>query len=86
MREVKFSKEFEKKLNKLKGQEFQNVINKIDEISNYSDLNHYKNLKYDLKKFKRVHVNTSYVIIFYDELNKIIYFHNYAHHDEIYKK
>ncbi len=86
MRKVKFSKEFEKKLTKLKGQEFQNVINKIDEISNCSDLNHYKNLKYDLKKFKRVHVNKSYVIIFYDELSIIVYFHNYAHHDEIYKK
>jgi len=83
-REYRLGKKFEKKVKKLKGQELKNVISKIDDIINTKDLNHYKNLKYDLKKYKRVHVNTSFVIIFYDEKDKIIYFVDYAHHDKVY--
>ena len=85
MKEAEFSPKFLKKVDKLKGQEFKNVQNKINEILLISNIDHYKNLKYNLSKFKRVHVNTSYVIIFYDKLNDRIFFEDYAHHDEIYK-
>lgn len=49
--------------------------------------NHYKNLHYPLQKFKRVHVNRCYVILFrVNEKTKEVFFENYAHHDEIYLK
>jgi mRNA-degrading endonuclease RelE of RelBE toxin-antitoxin system len=67
----------------LKGKELQNVLKKRDEIINSNNLDHYKNLKQDLKKYIRVHVNDSYVILFFGD-DYIVYFVDYAHHDEIY--
>lgn len=52
MREYKTSSLFEKNIKKLKGQELNNLLSKFDEILNIDDLNFYKNLKHDLKKFK----------------------------------
>jgi mRNA-degrading endonuclease RelE of RelBE toxin-antitoxin system len=75
---------FKKKLSKLKGQDLFNIMNKIEEILNCQDINHYKNLKYNLKKYKRVHVNNSYVILFFGE-DEIVYFVDYEHHNNIYK-
>lgn len=83
-REYSDSNLFKKKLNKLKGQDLFNVMSKIEEILTIEDLNFYKNLKHDLKKFKRVHVNNSYVILFFGENNKI-YFVDYVSHDNAYK-
>lgn len=79
-----FSKHFEKQVSKLKGQELENLLKKIDEICSYSDLNHYKNLRKPLQQFKRVHVNNSYVILFQGRDN-IVYFYRYYHHDRVYK-
>ncbi|MFP4402219.1 MAG: type II toxin-antitoxin system RelE family toxin [Candidatus Nanoarchaeia archaeon] len=75
---------FQKQLKKIKGKELKNILNKIGEILNCIDINHYKNLKYDLKKYKRVHVNDSYVILFFGDDNTV-YFVDYNHHDVIYK-
>ena len=41
------------KLMKKDRQLYGNVINKIDEVINSPDIEHYKNLRYDLKAFKR---------------------------------
>jgi len=75
---------FKKKLDKLKGQELINVLRKIDEILTCSDINHYKNLKYNFKKYKRVHINDSYLILFFGS-NNVIYFVDYEHHNKIYR-
>ncbi len=75
---------FEKNIGKLKGQELKNVLKKIDDILLSQELDHYKNLRYDLKKYKRVHVNDSYVILFFGNDN-IVYFVDYNHHDNMYK-
>lgn len=75
---------FKKKLDKLKGQDLFNIMNKIEEILTIDDLNFYKNLKHNLKKFKRVHVNNSYVILFFGEDTKV-YFVDYVSHDNAYK-
>lgn len=83
-REFRDSHIFKKKISKLKGQELINTLNKVDEILNSKDINNYKNLRYKLKKYKRVHVNDSYVILFFGEDN-IIYFVDYEHHDIVYK-
>ncbi len=85
MRKSKYSYLFRKQLRKLKGRELQNILNKIDEILATKDLDHYKNLKYELKKYKRVHVNNSYVVLFFGD-DGFVYFVDYAHHDLIYEK
>ena len=81
---------FKKKVKKIKGvKEKENIINKMDEIKQTVSSNnegHYKNLKKPLQKFKRVHVNTCFVMIFeIDSEKRIITFYNYEHHDNIYK-
>lgn len=83
-RKFKDSILFQKQLKKLKGQDLLNVMKKIEEILICKDINHFKNLKHDLKKFKRVHVNNSYVIIFFGN-DSTVYFVDYRHHDTIYK-
>ncbi|PLW80285.1 addiction module toxin RelE [Candidatus Woesearchaeota archaeon] len=83
-RKAKTSPDFEKKVSKLRGQELKNLMNKIDEIICSEDINHYKNLKYKLKRFKRAHVNNSYVILFFGD-DGTIHFVDYEHHDIIYK-
>jgi len=83
MKEYKTSSLFEKKLSKLKGIDLIAVIKKVDDVC-AKDISHFKNLKYDLKHYKRVHVNDSFVILFFDE-NNIVHFVDYAHHDVVYK-
>jgi len=83
VRHAKYSQLFQKKLIKIKGKELANILSKKDEILRTNDLDHYKNLKYDLKQYKRIHVNNSYVILFFGEKNTV-YFVDYEHHDKIY--
>lgn len=83
MWEFRTSSLFEKKLSKLKGQELRNVLKKFDEIISRDSLDFYKNLKYDFKKYKRVHVNNCYVILFFGS-NRVVYFVDYEHHDRVY--
>ena len=84
-RNFEFKKKFSKRISKLKGKEAKNLFNKIEEILSCEDLTHYKNLRNDLKAYKRVHVNHSYVILFCDE-NNVIHFVDYNHHDKIYSR
>jgi mRNA-degrading endonuclease RelE of RelBE toxin-antitoxin system len=85
MRKRKYSLIFKKQISKLKGKVLQNILTKRDEILNCENINHYKNLRYDLKKYKRVHVNDSYIILFFGD-DETIYFVDYEHHDKIYYK
>ena len=84
MRKARYSHLFVKALKKINGQELRNILNKRDEILSSEDIDHYKNLTKSLKKFKRVHVNSSYVILFFGDDNRV-YFVDYAHHDDVYK-
>ena len=62
------------------------VVQTIEEIVQ-SDPDSYKNLRNDLKPFKRVHIKGSFVSIFkYDKERQLISFFDYGHHDSIYKK
>jgi len=66
------------------------IINKkIKQVIN-SDLmsiEHYKNLRYDLKDFKGVHIDSSFVLVFrVDISNNFVLFVDFDHHDRIYKK
>ena len=76
-----------KKLSKKDKVQYLALMNKIQEIINSGNIEHFKNLKYDLSAFKRVHVMGSFVLIFkYDKKNNIISFEDYDHHDVIYGK
>lgn len=85
MREFEYSdhlKKILKKLNKKDKIVYENVLKKLEEIINSPDPNHYKNLRYDMKDCKRVHVG-HFVLIFRFIGNKI-YFDDFDHHDKIY--
>ena len=75
-----------KKLYKKDKVQYEALMNKINEIVNSYDIEHYKNLKYDLSDKKRVHVMGSFVLVFiYDKKNNAILFEDYDHHDKIYR-
>ncbi|HOZ35796.1 MAG TPA: addiction module toxin RelE [archaeon] len=62
---------------------------KMAEIINQTPetIEHYKNLKYGLSDRMRVHIGKSHVLTFaYFRQENYIYFLDFAHHDEIYKK
>ena len=64
---------------------FEATIKKLEEVC--QNPLHYKNLQHDLKEFRRVHVDTSFVLVFkVDENLKCIRFEDLDHHDNIYKK
>ena len=88
-RAYKTSKNFDRILSKLHKKDKQlceNLLNKMDEILNNPDIEHYKNLMYDLKEFKRAHVGSFVLIFRYEKQNDFIYFTDFDHHDVIYKK
>ena len=89
MREFSIEIKLQRILNKLykKHKEAYNALmNKIDEILNCKDIEHYKNLKKPLQYLKRVHVKSSFVLTFkYVKSENKVIFYNYDHHDNIYK-
>ncbi|MBI5553499.1 MAG: addiction module toxin RelE [Candidatus Diapherotrites archaeon] len=66
------------------------IINKkIKQITNSDEetIEHYKNLRHDLKEFKRVHIETHFVLTFqYNRATKAILFVDFDHHDNIYRR
>ena len=87
MNEYEIHPLLDKKLNKISKkdpQQFKKILTKIEEIINNKNINHYKNLKKPLQKYKRVHIHSSFVLLFRVEKNKII-FTDYEHHDNVYK-
>ncbi len=63
---------------------YKKILKKIDEIRHSTDLNHYKNLKHDLKNLKRVHIGHFVLMFRYDPKTNTIYFDNIEHHDKAY--
>ncbi len=63
--------------------------NKIKQIvsSDETTIEHYKNLRYGMSDYKRVHISKSFVLIFkVDKTQNHIIFEKLDHHDNIYKK
>ena len=64
------------------------IINKkIKQIINNDEetIQRYKNLKYGLSEYKRVHIDYSFVLVFkVDIKNNFIFFIDFDHHDKIY--
>ncbi len=75
-----------KKISKKDKKKFNSIFKKIDEIINTSNVEHYKNLKYPMQEFKRVHIDKSFVLIFkFDKKANKIFFYDFDHYDKIYK-
>jgi len=72
-------------LNKLSKKDkvlYEKTLNKINEIINCENINHYKNLRKPLRHLKRVHIS-SFVLVFQFKDDTII-FEDLQHHDKIY--
>ena len=88
-RQYKTSKNFDRvlvKLEKKDKQLYENLFNKMNEVLSSPDIEHYKNLRYDMKEFKRVQVGHFVLVFKYDKQNDMIYFADFDHHDKIYNK
>jgi YafQ family addiction module toxin component len=77
----------QKILNKLSKKDkslFEQVLKKIEEVMDSSDIEHYKNLRFDMKDKKRVHIGHFVLVFkFIQQENKVI-FVDFDHHDNIY--
>ena len=87
-----FSEELKAKLEKLFKKDknwYDKLMKKIEQVasSDETTIEHYKNLKHDLKGQKRVHVDKSFVLTFkYFKEEKYVLFQDFDHHDNIYRK
>ena len=65
---------------------YEQLLGKIEEIKNCYDVEHYKNLRYDMKDSKRAHIGHFVLVFQYDKSTDMINFYDFDHHDVIYKK
>ena len=88
MHKFEIKPELEKKLVKLSKKDksrYESMMSKISEILNSSDIEHYKNIRYDMKESKRAHIGHFVLIFGYDKIRDFISFEDYDHRDNIYK-
>ncbi|MFH1505875.1 MAG: addiction module toxin RelE [archaeon] len=72
-----------RKLEKKNPKRLMIIRNKISEV--VENPHHYKNLRKPMQKYKAVHVDTSFVLIFsVDDNEKTVTFVKYEHHDKVY--
>jgi len=89
MREFEIKHELEiilKKLFKKNKILYNQIMDKIKEITESYDVEHYKNLRYDMKDSKRTHIGHFVLIFNYNKKLDFISFEYFNHHDSIYKK
>jgi len=73
-----------KKLSKRDKPLYNQLLKKIQEIVNSYDVEHYKNLRYDMKDSKRVHIGHFVLIFQFNKQKNEIKFDDFNHHDNIY--
>jgi addiction module RelE/StbE family toxin len=81
-----YSEEVTKKLSKLKKKDkkhYLSVCKKIDQILANPE-HRYKNLHYDMRSIKRVHIGHFVLVFVIDHIKNTISFEDYDHHDNIY--
>lgn len=72
------------KLSKKNKKQVEIILKKADEI--LKEPHRYKNLRFPLNMWKRVHIDKHFVLAFsVDESNKTITLEDFDHHDNIYK-
>ena len=75
-----------RKLSKKDKSLYNQLIKKIDEVINTYNIEHYKNLRYNMKDSKRVQVGSFVLVFRYNKSNNYINFDDFDHHDKIYNK
>jgi len=73
------------KLAKRERDKYEALANKISRIINSENIDHYKNLRYNMKSSQRAHIGHFVLVFSYDKEKDLISFEDYAHHDNIYK-
>ncbi|MFO8077019.1 MAG: type II toxin-antitoxin system RelE/ParE family toxin [Thermoplasmatota archaeon] len=74
-----------KKLSKKDKNLYDQILKKIDEVIQAEDVDHYKNLRYNMSDSKRVHIGHFVLIFQYKKEENLILFDDFDHHDNIYK-
>ncbi|MAG38984.1 hypothetical protein CMO90_02745 [Candidatus Woesearchaeota archaeon] len=89
MFDFNLSNEIKLKIRKLLRKDKKKVLiinKKIKEIINSESVERYKNLRYELKEYKRVHIDKHFVLTFKVEKEKdFILFVDFAHHKDVYR-
>ncbi len=75
-----------KKLYKKNKQLYEQILKKISEIINSQNIEHYKNLRYNMKDSKRVHIGHFALVFNLNKRNNLISFEDFNHYDNIYLK
>ncbi|MBU3912561.1 MAG: addiction module toxin RelE [Nanoarchaeota archaeon] len=65
---------------------YEQVMKKIEEVINSQNVEHYKNLKYNMKECKRVHIGSFVLVFKFNKPINLIEFDDFEHHDNIYAK
>jgi len=74
------------KLSKKDKSLYKQLLKKIEEIIKSYSVEHYKNLRYNMKDSKRAHVGHFVLVFQFDKRNNEIKFDDWDHHDNIYKR
>lgn len=74
------------KLSKKDKKSYEIVMKKINEVVTSDEIEHYKNLRYNMKDSKRVHIGHFVLVFSFDKSKNFVSFEDYDHHDKIYKK
>ncbi len=79
-------KEILSKLGKKDKSTHEQVLKKINEVISCEDIDHYKNLRYNMKDSKRAHIGHFVLVFNYDKTADSVDFDDFDHHDKIYKR
>lgn len=80
-----YLQEIMNKLSKRDNSLYEQLLKKINEIIKCYDIEHYKNLRYNMKDSKRVHIGHFVLVFQYNRLTDTLTFDDFDHHDKIYK-
>ncbi|KHO52031.1 MAG: Addiction module toxin, RelE/StbE family [archaeon GW2011_AR17] len=77
--------EIMKKLSKKDKTLYERLLGKIQEVITSDSIEHYKNLRYNMKDSKRVHIGHFVLVFQYNPTKNEILLDDFDHHDNIYK-
>ena len=74
-----------KRLSKKDNLLYERLLAKMNEVIHCYDVEHYKNLRSNMKESKRVHVGHFVLVFQYNKEGNEINFDDFDHHDTVYK-
>ena len=89
MRSYEIKPNLKRVLNKLSKKDknlYEQILKKIEEVIKSSNIEHYKNLRYDMKDSRRVHIGHFILVFSFDKAREFVSFEDFDHHDRIYKR